>query len=310
MTAEVLTPPKAAYNIIKWMRAYLGGEMPLVTDLELIRQMLPSTPYGKGVKEIKPPAPAPWSGCEGALVRNPSDAAEWGIFYNGSARPERRRFTIAHELGHFVLHRAQPPEGGFNCDKSSVYSGSDTMAVIEREANVFASNLLMPGDVFGKCINGSHVDLHLLSDLAKQFDVSFEALCIRFIQHTSQRAILVCWDNGYLDYESRSKAAVMTRAKVRRTDDPQEPLPNTVAADTSVAQEWDGITLSAAIWCAEEAPYMKLTEFKHTYSKRDRVLSLLLLESAEPRPWDQSWQDGDSFDSYDQFISNGQLPVR
>ena len=84
------------------------------------------------------------------------------------------------------------------------------MAVIEREANVFASNLLMPGDVFGKCINGSHVDLHLLSGLAKQFDVSFEALCIRFIQHTSQRAILVCWDNGYLDYESRSRAAVST----------------------------------------------------------------------------------------------------
>ena len=55
---------------------------------------------------------------------------------------------------------------------------------------------------------------------------------------------------------------------------------------------------------------MKLTEFKHTYSERDRMLSLLLLESAEPRPWDKSWQDGDSFDSYDQFVSNGQLPVR
>lgn len=308
MTAVVLPPPKTAYDIIKVMRAYIGGEGPLATDLDLIRRLLPLTQFGRGVKEIKPPAPAPWSGCEGALVRNPDDATEWGIFYNGSARAERQRFTIAHELGHFVLHRDR--QADFNCDKRSVYSGSETMAVIEREANVFASNLLMPGDVFGKCINGSNVDLHLLSGLAKQFDVSFEALCIRFIQHTSQRAILVCWDNGYLDYESRSRSAVMTRARVRRTDDPQEPLPNTVAADTSLAQEWDGITLSAAVWCAEEAPYMKLTEFKHTYSERDRVLSLLLLESAEPRKWDKSWHDEDNFDSYDKFISAGQYPTR
>ena len=308
MTTVVFSPPKAAYDIIKVMRAYLGGEIPLATDLDLIRRLLPLTQFGRGVKEIKPPAPAPWSGCEGALVRNPDDAAEWGIFYNGSARPERRRFTIAHELGHFVLHRDR--QADFNCDKSSVYSGSETMAVIEREANVFASNLLMPGDVFGRCINGSRIDLHLLSALAKQFEVSFEALCIRFIQHTSQRAILVCWDNGYLDYECRSKSAVRTRARVRRTEDPQEPLPNTVAGDGDTAQEWQGVTVSAALWCAEEAPYMKLTEFKHTYGERDRVLSLLLLESAEPRSWDRSWQDDETFDSYDRFVSTGQEPVR
>ena len=308
MTAEVLTAPRAAYRLIGWMRAYLGGEKPLITDLDLIRQMLPSTPFGKGVREIKAPAPATWSGCAGALVRNPDDAAEWGIFYDGSARHERRRFTIAHELGHFVLHRDRQTD--FNCDKTSVFSGSETMAAIEREANVFASNLLMPGDVFGKCIDGAHIDLHLLSGLAKQFEVSFEALCIRFIQHTNQRAILVCWDNGYLDYECRSKSAVKTRARVRRTDDPQEPLPDTVAAEGDIAQEWQGITISAALWCPEEAPYMKLTEFKHTYSERDRVLSLLLLESAEPRKWDNSWHDEDGFDSYDKFISAGQYPTR
>ena len=55
---------------------------------------------------------------------------------------------------------------------------------------------------------------------------------------------------------------------------------------------------------------MKLREFKHSYTTGDRVLTLLLLESAEPRSWDRSWQDGESFDSFDQFVSNGQMPVR
>jgi len=32
--------------------------------------------------------------CEGMLVRNPKDTAEWGIFYNGKANPERQRFTL------------------------------------------------------------------------------------------------------------------------------------------------------------------------------------------------------------------------
>ena len=148
MTADVLTAPKAAYRLIDWMRAYLGGEKPLITDLDLIRQMLPSTPFGKGVREIKAPAPATWSGCAGALVRNPNDAAEWGIFYDGSARHERRRFTIAHELGHFVLHRDRQTD--FNCDKSSVYSGSETMALIEREA---AGNLKRTWVNHGKARN-------------------------------------------------------------------------------------------------------------------------------------------------------------
>lgn len=242
------------------------------------------------------------------LVRNPKDAAEWGIFYNGKASPERRRFTIAHELGHFILHRSQRPS--FSCDKESVYSGADTIRTIEREADDFASNLLMPGDLLREWISDQQIDLHVLSAIAKRFEVSFEALCIRFIKFTPQRAILVYWDNGFVKYEWRSSSAVRTRARIRRNGDPAEPPPGTLAADAGVDQEWDGAEMSAAMWCAEEAPHMKLREFKHSYGARDRVLTLLLLESAEPRSWDRSWHDEETTDSFDQFVSNGQLPVR
>lgn len=56
--------------------------------------MLPETPYGKGVREIKAPMVLDVNACEGMLVRNPKDTAEWGIFYNGKANPERQRFTV------------------------------------------------------------------------------------------------------------------------------------------------------------------------------------------------------------------------
>ena len=68
--------------------------------------------------------------------------------------------------------------------------------------------------------------------------------------------------------------------------------------------------MSAAVWCVGEQPYMKVQEFKHSYGSRDRVLTLLILEDAEPRRWDNSWKDQESFDSFDQFTSSGQMPIR
>jgi Zn-dependent peptidase ImmA (M78 family) len=290
--ARKLTGSIAANIVHKWLRAWYAADIPEAIDLDVVRQMLPTTPYGTGVREIKPPMPIDISGFEGSLVRHPHDAAEWGILYNGSASPERRRFTVAHELGHFILHRNT--QSRFNCDKESVYSGHETMRLIEREADDFAGNLLMPGDRLREWISNQRIDLHVLGAIAKRFKVSFEALCIRFIKFTPQRAILVYWDNGYVKYEWRSSSAIKTRARIRRNADPQEPLPGTLAADASVDQEWDGTEMSAAMWCPEEAPHMKLREFKHSYTARDRVLTLLLLESAEPRAWDQSWRDGDN----------------
>lgn len=307
MSAPVLNGFTAAATVLKWLRAWYAENMPEAIDLDVVRQMLPTTPYGTGVREIKQPMPLDISGFEGSLVRNPDDAAEWGILYNGSASPERRRFTIAHELGHFILHRNT--QSRFNCDKDSVYAGHETLRLIEREADDFASNLLMPGDVLREMIAGKRVDMRVLGAIANRFKVSFEALCIRFIKYTDERAILVYWDNGFLKYEWRSKKAILTRARVRRTGDPQEPLPGTLAADMSVDQALDGVEMPASVWCAE-APHMRLREFKHSYTVRNRVLTLLLLESAEPRAWDRSWQDGESFDSYDQFVATGQHPVR
>ena len=212
--AQALTGSIAANTVQKWLRAWHNEGVPDAVDLEIVRQMLPSTPYGTGVREIKAPMVLDVDSCEGMLVRNPKDTAEWGIFYNGKASPERRRFTIAHELGHFILHRGQ--RQSFNCDKESVYSGIDTIRVIEREADDFASNLLMPGDLLREWISNQRIDLHVLSAIAKRFQVSFEALCIRFIKFTPQRAILVYWDNGYAKYEWRSSSAVKTRARIRR----------------------------------------------------------------------------------------------
>ena len=99
--------------------------------------------------------------------------------------------------------------------------------------------------------------------------------------------------------------------RLKRTGDPQEPLPATLAADDEIAQEWDGIDMSANAWCSSEADEITLRELKHTYTDGNRVLSLLMLESAPPRSGVVSgWEDEETRDTFDRFIDNGQLPVR
>lgn len=298
------TPFKAAATILKWLDAI--GELTLPINLDLVRQMLPTTPYGKGAVLLEP-APVTWGSSEGALVRNPDNPNEWGIFYNDKARPERQRFTLAHELGHFVLHRDS--HTSFNCDKESIYTGADTLKQIEREADDFASNLLIPGDLLRQRITGKRINFHLLGELAKEFRVSLEAMCIRLIKFTEQRAMMVYWDYGYLKYQWRSQSAIRTRVQLRSTDDPQEPLPDTLAADEEIAQEWDGIKMPAQNWCSSEPPGITLREMKHSYPGGNRVLSLLVLESAVPKGFAGSgWEDERDEDSYDWFISRGQRP--
>jgi hypothetical protein len=308
VSATALNGITAATTVLKWLRAWYGENMPEAIDLDVVRQLLPTTPYGTGIREIKPPMALDIHSFEGSLVRNPNDAAEWGIFYNGSAGPERIRFTIAHELGHLILHRAQQIR--VECDKGGVTSGQFDDRNIEREANEFASNLLMPIDVLRRLLGDQRkVTLHLLSDVARTFQVSFEALCLRFVEATDQRAILVHWDQGFLKYQRPSRKARMTGARVRETESAQEPFAETLAADATLAQCFDGVECSAAIWCAEEREHMKLREFKHTYTGRDRVLTLLLLEGAEPSDSDDSSKDECVPDASDQFRTAGQLPV-
>lgn len=55
------------------------------------------------------------------------------IIVNKIMTPEKKRFTIAHELGHFILHKNEV-----------VYMDNDKQEHLQRQANMFAAALVMP----------------------------------------------------------------------------------------------------------------------------------------------------------------------
>ncbi len=49
---------------------------------------------------------------DGALYRAPAGKSGWGIIYNNAiSSPGRVNFTLAHEFGHYLLHRLAHPDG-------------------------------------------------------------------------------------------------------------------------------------------------------------------------------------------------------
>src|ERR1700676_312683 len=83
---------------------------------------------------------------EGVLVTN-SAKSTGSIAYNEASRPERRRFTIAHELGHFLMPLHGPNAQCAKVDMS-ILTTKDSNRAREAEANRFAAALLMPRELF------------------------------------------------------------------------------------------------------------------------------------------------------------------
>jgi Zn-dependent peptidase ImmA (M78 family)/transcriptional regulator with XRE-family HTH domain len=81
------------------------------------------------------------------------------IILNSEQPADRMRFTLAHEIGHLVLHRFPNP-------------------AMEREANEFASALLMPGREIRQALSG-RLDLRRLAALKPEWRVSMQALLFR-----------------------------------------------------------------------------------------------------------------------------------
>lgn len=105
------------------------------------------------------------------------------VIVNASEGPYRQKFTIAHELGHFYMHKPT----GIHVDKKSAWAyrnessklGTD---MIEVEANQFAAEILMPEEVIGgyqKKHKITDFDDSMIEGLAKYLGVSFTAMTIR-----------------------------------------------------------------------------------------------------------------------------------
>lgn len=122
----------------------------------------------------------------GFIVRNDGKAV---IGVNSSNVPARQRFTIAHELGHYLLHTPSTDDihvdSGFEVRFRDELSSQGTDKS-EQEANFFAAELLMPQKFLEADLrNIGKIDLvdgeilGFLENLANKYKVSNQSLLFR-----------------------------------------------------------------------------------------------------------------------------------
>ena len=113
----------------------------------------------------------------GQLQRTEENRDKFRIRVNRHEVAARQRFTIAHEIAHFLLHRDQIGDG----IEDSILYRSSLSDSREAEANRLAAQLLMPEELVLQAWKGlgGHKDQQTLKSLAGLFDVSESAMRIR-----------------------------------------------------------------------------------------------------------------------------------
>jgi hypothetical protein len=221
---------------------------------------------------------------EGAL--HPSDNRKrWLLLYNSSIRsPGRIRFTQAHELGHYILHRQN--RDAFNCTQENMLDWGTTEQNIESEADEFASYLLMPLPDYRDQVT-AEVNLDLMAHCANRYGVSLTAAVLKWLSYTPEKAVVVMSRDGYMRWASCSTPALKSGAFFR-TRNNTVPVPaGSITADESISEERKGANVLASIWFPHAEPQQPLREMKLYSDHYESVLTLLVLAKSATvwPPW-------------------------
>lgn len=122
---------------------------------------------------------------EGRLVAAPNVGGS--IRVKEGLHPGRKRFTIAHETGHYVLHPHESHDRQHVSKDFAIWHDASE----EAEANIFAAELLMPEFLFKPRSRGRTPSLGLLDNLAEEFGSSTMATAFQYIHYTNEQVALV-----------------------------------------------------------------------------------------------------------------------
>lgn len=149
-------------------------------------------------------------GFEGGLIQD--EYKEKGfILVKAGARPDRTRFTIAHELGHFInlRHIAPPGMEQLLCSREDMSLAGVTQTGrhgMEAQANEFAANVLMPAAVLSaqSFMKGS-AEIGRILALQQMCGVSKEAAARRYVDLHGDDFAIVFSKDGKLVYSTKTR---------------------------------------------------------------------------------------------------------
>lgn len=167
-----MRPPTDAEELLQ----SLGIEGPEEIDLEAI-----AFDQGVSIKSRQ------LRGCEARIVGRQDRAI---ISIDERVNPSRRRFSIAHELGHWHHHHGR----ALACRADDIGNPRQHVTNPERIADNYAANLLMPGFLFEPIARQlEQVGVHATRELAERFRTSLTSTAIRLVERGPELSFIVCY---------------------------------------------------------------------------------------------------------------------
>jgi hypothetical protein len=134
--------------------------------------------------------------------------------------PAMRRFTVAHELGHYLLGHPSPSIAEMH-DPTQLHGLASLLgSVYEAEADAFARELLMPDPLVRQACDLTSASLDPALRIAYTFGVSVPTSAIRFVELTNLACTVVLSEGGLVRW-SASHPAFRGRVAFRRQVDPR-----------------------------------------------------------------------------------------
>lgn len=297
MEAVPLRPHKEAGRITQMLDAVLGADRFDRAPVDMAALALEYSAKVAPDEAIEKIVEADIPGCVGALVCSEEKPRKWAVMYDKGQSARRRAFTIGHEFGHYILHRQSIETDpryklGIYCDEEAI-TQRDGVG-IEKEADIFAADLLMPFHDFRVQLPAKATpNFEILSGLAKRYGVSLAAATLRWLEYTETRAMLIVSNEGFAHWAKSSKAAFRS-GRFLRTKNTVSELPSLA---TAVSRDFTdetkaGIPQSAGVWFPESAVEMCIRSDRYD-------VEYTLLHFEKDRAW--SHEEETTLDSFDHF---------
>lgn len=218
-------------------------------------------------------------GFEGMLAANRT-RQKWMIVYNNRLSSGRVRFTLAHEFGHYILHRTMSDR--FECTEKDMHDWDSKERILESEADLFASFLLMPLDDFRLQIQGQKISIDLLRHCAERYGTSMMAVALKWLEIAPGRVVVVAARDGFILWARSNKAAFKSGAYLPTRKKTMEVPPLSLVNRAIFVESGEVANQSAQLWFPKETGDVPLTEVVYvSEGSYPYTLGLLLMPDAE-----------------------------
>jgi Zn-dependent peptidase ImmA (M78 family) len=128
----------------------------------------------------------PLDKCEATIIGSQTRAV---ITVSNRSIPERQRFSLAHELGHWHHHRGRM----LFCGQKDVGRFGNDANNPEQQADRFASDLILPNYLLApRLAKIKRMTLALVRDLREEFQASLTATLLKLVKSNRYPIMIVC----------------------------------------------------------------------------------------------------------------------